>query len=85
MAIRIPPWASYRALILGRLIGLNKCPGLRPVGVGDTWWKVLAKCVLAVTGAEAKEACGTEQVYGVLESGVEGGIHTVRLLWQHHA
>ena len=27
-----PPWAAYRALILGHLIGINKFPGFRPVG-----------------------------------------------------
>ena len=27
-------WASYRALMLGRIIGLEKCPGIRPVRVG---------------------------------------------------
>ena len=45
---------------------------------------MLAKCVLVVTGAEAKEACRTEQLYGGLEAGIEGGTHAVRLLWQQH-
>ena len=43
------------------------------------------KCVLTVMGAEAKEACGTEQICGGLEVGIEGGVHAVRLLWQQHA
>ena len=30
------PWAAYRALISGRLIALDKQPGFRPVGVGET-------------------------------------------------
>ena len=38
------------------------------------------KCVLVVTGAEAKEACGTEYLCGGLEAGIEGGIHLDRLL-----
>ena len=37
--------------------------------------------VLAVMGAEAKEACGTEQLCGGLEAGNKGVIHTVLLLW----
>ena len=28
-----PPWAAYRELMLERLIGLDKCPGVRSVGV----------------------------------------------------
>ena len=42
-----------------RLIGLDKCPGVRPVGLGDTWHQMLSKFVLEVAGAEAKEACRT--------------------------
>ena len=33
---RRPPWAAYRALMYGRLIVLDKQPGIRPVGVGET-------------------------------------------------
>ena len=45
---------------------------------------MIVKCMLAVMGAEAKEACRTEQLCEGLEYGTEGGIHAVRLLWQHH-
>ena len=31
-----PPWAAYRALMSGQLIALDKQPGIRPVGVGET-------------------------------------------------
>ena len=43
-----PLWAAYRALMMGSLIGLDKYPGVWPEGVGGTWWRMLAKCVLAV-------------------------------------
>ena len=56
MANGLPPWASYRALIMGRLIGFDKCPGVMSVGVGKTWRRMLEKCVLVVTGEEAKDA-----------------------------
>ena len=75
-----PPWAAYRALMLGRLIGFDKFPGVRPVVVWETGRQMLARCVLVVTGAEAKEACMTEQLCGGLQAGIEGGIHAVRLL-----
>ena len=65
----------------GRLIGLNKCPGFRPVGVGETWQQKLAKCVLVMMGEDAKEACRTEQLCGGFKARNEGGIHVVRLLW----
>ena len=66
MVNKRPPWVDYRALMPGRLIGLYKYPGVWTVGVGDTCLQMLLKCVLAVTGAEVKEACGKEQLCGGL-------------------
>ena len=48
-----PTWESYTGLILGCLIDLGKCHGVRTVSLGETWRLIFAKCVLAVTGAEA--------------------------------
>ena len=72
---------AYRALMSGRLIFLEKCFGVRSVSVGDTSWRMLAKCLMVVTGAEATEACRTKQLCGGLEAGIEGNIYLVRLLW----
>ena len=38
-----------------------------------------------MTGQEAKAACGTEQLDGGVESGMEGGLHDMRLLCQQHS
>jgi hypothetical protein len=65
----------------GRLLGLNKFPGVRPVGVGEIWRRVCAKTVLLVAGEEAKEACGIDQLCAGLEAGIEGGIHAINELW----
>ena len=54
-----PLWTAYRALMRGRLIALDKQPGIRPVGVGETWRRLMAKCLLQVTEPEAKAVCGT--------------------------
>ena len=79
-----PPWATYRALMSGRLIALDKSPGIRPVEIGETWRRLLAKCLLQVSGEEAKSACGTEQLAGGVEAGIEGAIHAARLQWEKH-
>ena len=53
-----PPWAAYRALMSGRLIALGKQPGIRPVGVGKTWQRLMAKCLLRVRGRRRKPPAG---------------------------
>ena len=53
-----PPWEAYRALMLGCLIGLDKCHGVRPVVVEETWCWVFAKCVLVVTGRRTRRPAG---------------------------
>ena len=66
----------------GRLIALDKKPGTRPVGVGETWRRMMAKCLLRVVGPEAKASCGTTQLAGGVEAGIKGTIHTMRILWE---
>ena len=31
----------YRATMSGQLISLDKQPGVRPAGVGETWWRLM--------------------------------------------
>ena len=85
MASGCPPWASYMALVLGHLIGLNKCPGMRPVGVGDTWRRLLENCALAVTGQIPWRPVGQSNYVGKWNPGYRGEIHVLQLLWQQHA
>ena len=56
LANRSPPWAAYHEFMLGHLIALYKQPGVWPVGVGETWWRLISKIVLKVTVSEATMA-----------------------------
>ena len=80
-----PPWAAYQAITSSRMIALDKQPGFSPVRVRETWWRQMAKFLLHVTGQEAKAACGTEQLVGVIEAWIEGVIHSMRLIWEQHS
>ena len=82
MANSYPPWAAYRALRMGRLIALDKSPGVRPVGIGEIWSRLIAKVILVEAGPEAKNACGDNQLCAGLEAGIEGGIHAVNQVWK---
>ena len=72
-------------MMAGWLMALDKSPGIRLVGIGETWRRLLAKCLLLVTGKETKAACGMEQLAGGVEAGVEGAIHAARLQWMQHS
>ena len=72
-------------MMSSRLIVLDKSPGIRPVGIGETWRRLLAKCLLRVMGQEIKVACGTERLAWGVESGIEGAIHATRLQWTQHS
>jgi hypothetical protein len=82
MANSYPPWAAYRALRMGRLIALDKSPGVRPVGIGEIWSRLIAKVVLVEAGPGAKNVCGDNQLCAGLEAGIEGRIHAANQWWK---
>ena len=64
----------------GRLIALDKNPGVRPVGVGETWIRLFANIVLKVTGTEATIACQYDQMCAGLKAGIDGAVHRVQAI-----
>ena len=53
---------------------LDKQPDVRPVGVGETWWRLFSKIVLKVTGPETTIAF---QLCAGLKAGIDGAVHVV--------
>eukprot|EP00957_Ditylum_brightwellii_P079030 6010806-Ditylum_brightwellii.AAC.1 len=80
----VPPWAAYRAIVVGHLIALDKCPGVCPVGVGEILLSLMHKCVIAVCGKDVTDACSTQQLCAGLRARIEGAIHSMNLLWEDH-
>ena len=69
------PWVEYCTTTWDRLVGLDKCSGVRTISIGDNLLRLLCKVMLIVVGKEATRSCGTDQLYSGLEAGIEGGIH----------
>ena len=65
-------------LLASRLIALDKCPGVRPIGIGDTSRRIMSKAILKVVKGEIQEATGSKQLCTGQVSGVEAAIHTAR-------
>ena len=72
-----PPWAAYCALMAYRIVALDKRPGVRPVGIGETLRQALAKLVMRAAGKQAKTACGNLQMCAGLEAGIERATHAI--------
>ena len=64
------PGASYREFMPGRLIDIDKQPGVRPFGVGETWRHLFAKIVLKVTVPESTMACQDDHLCARLKAGL---------------
>ena len=77
MANSSPPWAAYCTLMACRLVALDKRPGVRPVGIGETLHWALAKLVIRAAGDQANTACENLQLCVGLEAGIEGATHAV--------
>ena len=60
-----------------RLVALDKRPGVRPVGIGETLRRALTKLVMRAAGEQAKTACGNLQLCAGHEAGIEGATHAV--------
>ena len=60
-----------------RLVALDKRPGMRPLCIGETLRRPLAKLVMRAAGDQAKTACGNLQLCSGLEAGIEGATHAV--------
>ena len=61
-----------------RFIALDKNPGVRPIGIGDTARRIIAKAVLSIVRADIQEASGCIQLCGGLISGIEAAVHAAR-------
>ncbi len=64
--------------LASRLIALDKNPGIRPIGIGDTARRIISKAVLSVLRPDIQEACGCLQLCAGQISGIEAAVHSAR-------
>ena len=69
---------AIKPLLASRLVALDKQPGVRPIGIGDTARRIIAKAVLAIVGSDIQEATGCRQMCGGQISGIEAAVHAAR-------
>jgi hypothetical protein len=65
----------------GRLIALDKQPGVRPIGIKDVACGLVSKVMVELTKEEAAIACGFDQLCVGLEVGCEAATHWAASEW----
>ena len=69
---------GIEALVASKLIALDKCPGIRPIGVGETVRRIINKAISSVIKDDVQEVAGVLQLCAGQESGCEAAIHAMR-------
>eukprot|EP00116_Pleurobrachia_bachei_P006387 sb/3466649/ len=66
------------AFLNSRLIPLNKCPGVRPIGVGETFRRIVGKVIAWTLKKEIQFVAGPRQVCTGVKSGCEAAVHFIK-------
>ena len=65
-----------------RLITLDKGDGsVRPIGVGEAFRRIIAKCVIQITKPNILDATGSLQVSAGQKSGSEAAVHAMNSMF----
>ena len=73
---------SYlRAYTAGRLIPLDKKPGIRPIGIGEILRRIIGRAVTTLLKPELVNNTAPLQTCAGLEGGVEASIHALRRMY----
>ena len=73
---------SISALVACRLIALDKCPGVRPIGVGETVRRIIGKSIATALASEIQQAAGPLQMCAGHLSGCEAAVHSMHNVFQ---
>jgi hypothetical protein len=73
---------SLMPFLSNRLIPLDKCPGLRPIGIGESYRRIIGKAIVAHLKMPILKATGVTQLCAGQEAGCEAAIHAMLQLFE---
>ena len=74
--------SSIRPLLSCHLIALNKYLGVRPIGIGNTARRIIAKAVSSIATTDIQDASGCLQLCGGQISGIEAAVFATRFAFE---
>jgi hypothetical protein len=74
--------SGLEALLSNRLIPLDKCPGLRPIGIGETARRIIAKTLVNHFKTDIQQAAGALRLCAGQKAGCEAAIHSITTFFQ---
>ena len=70
------------AFLACRLIALDKCPGVRPIGICECARRIISKAILVVTKGDVQEVAGSLQLCAGQIAGIETAVHFMSVSFQ---
>ena len=74
--------SGLSAFVACRLIALDKCPGVRPIGIGEIVRRIIGKAIVTTITEDIQEAAGPLQVCAGHISGCEAAVHAMRQVYE---
>ena len=74
--------SGLSAFVACRLIALDKCPGVCPIGIGETVRRIIGKAIASTITEDIQEAAGPLQVCAGHISGCEAAVHAMRQVYE---
>ena len=68
-------------LVACRLITLDKCHGVRPIGIGECAWWIICKAIASVLSLDILDTVGSQQLCAGHTSGCEAAVHVARSIF----
>ena len=73
---------ALQPLIACHLIALDKCPGRRPIGIGEVAWRNIGRAIISIIKDDIQAVTGTVQLCAGQDSGCEAAVHAMRQVFE---
>ena len=64
-----------------RLVALDKCPGIRPIGIGEVVRRIISKAIMRTVRYDLQDAVGSIQLCAGQEAGCEAAVHAMESIF----